>query len=371
MPTALRALAACAILPQLAFVRAGDAVGREGSWWHPTAVRNWCDELLAHPLAASCWCRPNRTDVLATGSRYPRRMERAGQRAGEHPIDRWARDAHGAATFNAQYGQDWWIFSNLIANGLLPWHGGTYVDLAANDAIFRSSTYFLDACLGWKGACVEANPAHYYGIFQQRTCQLVPACASDGQRHVSLALDKRDPTGGSSTLERASHHQHPQRRRGGEQDATWQEVTVACDTLTSMLERLGHRHIDVLSLDVEGHEPAVLAGLNFSRISVSVLLLEPTCSRSPQMRAACHQMRAHGFTQLADQGILDTVWVHQSLTATKPKRAYQKHRCRRLGKGTCRGWNFEPSAVSDYANALGVRPAHMRQNAATESKARS
>ena len=84
MPTALRALAACAILPQLAFVRAGDAVGREGSWWHPTAVRNWCDELLAHPLAASCWCGPNRTDVLATGSRYPKRMEHAGQRAGEH-----------------------------------------------------------------------------------------------------------------------------------------------------------------------------------------------------------------------------------------------------------------------------------------------
>ena len=96
---------------------------------------------------------------------------------------------------------------NLIANGLLPRHGGTYVDLAANDAIFRSSTYFLDACLGWKGVCVEANPAT---ITASSSGERASSCRH--ARAMVMArlarLDKRDPTGGSSRLERGPPRCH-------------------------------------------------------------------------------------------------------------------------------------------------------------------
>ena len=120
-------------------------------WSHGLAVRRWCDELLNGPIERQqiCWCN-------ITSSGYPARM-RAHK---GHPIDTWARDGRGAATFVAQHGQDWWLMANFIRDRFS--RPGTYVDLATNDPIYRSSTFFLDACLGWRGACVEANPAHYY-----------------------------------------------------------------------------------------------------------------------------------------------------------------------------------------------------------------
>ena len=48
-----------------------------------------------------------------------------------------------------------------------------------------------------------------------------------------------------------------------------------------MLERSGLTHVDVLSLDVEGHEMMVLSGLNFSRITIETILLEPPCELKP------------------------------------------------------------------------------------------
>ena len=52
-----------------------------------------------------------------------------------------------------------------------------------------------------------------------------------------------------------------------------------------MLERSGLTHVDVLSLDVEGHEMMVLSGLNFSRITIETILLEPPCELKPRICA--------------------------------------------------------------------------------------
>jgi hypothetical protein len=37
--------------------------------------------------------------------------------------------------------------------------GGTYIDLAAYHPRKHSNTYMLDVCYGWKGICIEADPA--------------------------------------------------------------------------------------------------------------------------------------------------------------------------------------------------------------------
>jgi FkbM family methyltransferase len=292
-------------------------------------VKNWCNTLLTAPLEPACWCAPA-PGVPARQSR------RAKCCVGEHPIRKWGYDAQGNATFNAQYGQDWWLYTNLIENGYLPRSGGTYVDLATNDAIFRSSTYFFDACLGWKGACIEADPRHYYGIFKQRTCTLVPACASDKQQRMNFTVDTNEQSGGSSTL-------GPKRLSGTKQKRLLANANLAkqvhCDTLTSMLEQTSMNHVNLLSLDVEGHEEQVLSGIDFSRISFDVVLIEPTCRKSPQ---SCHILSNAGYTQLRGQNVVDSVWLHSRLAHVKhtAARAFQ---CRNL-KRWCRGWDFNALA---------------------------
>ena len=285
---------------------------------HSSAVQQWCRDLLAAPLQQTCWCAP-----VNRRFGYPAPTARRDCCAGEHPIGKWARDAHGNATFLSQHGQDWWLWTNVLARRL--GRRGTYVDLATNDPIFRSSTFFLDACLAWQGVCIEANPQHYFHIWQQRSCQLVPACASASRRRVSLMTSSREPSGGMARIGKVAAASSPD--------------SVPCDTLTHMLERSGHRHIDVLSLDVETHEAEVLAGLNFSRVSIDLILIEPTCKSVP---SACELLRQAGYQPLRGQSIKDTVWTREPLPGLQRPFECRSHR----EAGHCRGWDYRGAA--DY-----------------------
>ena len=74
------------------------------------------------------------------------------------------------------------VFLGAHAQDLFVWYNharflnrrGFYVDLATNDAIARSNTYFLDRCLGWSGLCIEPNPLHHARIRRERSCELLP-----------------------------------------------------------------------------------------------------------------------------------------------------------------------------------------------------
>jgi len=79
--------------------------------------------------------------------------------------------------FTSQYGQDALVFANFVARRRL--HvPGVYLDLGANDPLRLSNTAFFDLCLGWRGVCVEPNPAYAEAYAQKRTCRLVPHCLS-------------------------------------------------------------------------------------------------------------------------------------------------------------------------------------------------
>ena len=79
--------------------------------------------------------------------------------------------------FTSQYGQDAFVFANFVARRGLH-AAGVYLDLGANDPIRISNTAFFDICLGWRGVCVEPNPAYAEAFAQKRTCRLVPHCLS-------------------------------------------------------------------------------------------------------------------------------------------------------------------------------------------------
>ena len=177
---------------------------------------------------------------------------------------------------------------------------------------------------------MEANPVHHYHIWDQRRCSLVPACASDVRQRLRFSSNSREPSGGSSKVSSSA--------------ATSASLTIPCDTLTHMLQRSGIRHVDVLSLDVEGHENSVLMGLNFSRISFGVILMEPSCHRLPQ---GCAILRQAGYTQIRDASFVDHAWVRNYNPAANGTARY---RCRSHGDaGHCRGWDYR--GAPDYAEA--------------------
>ncbi|KAJ1452604.1 hypothetical protein M885DRAFT_607637 [Pelagophyceae sp. CCMP2097] len=141
----------------------------------------------------------------------------------------------------------------------------------------------IDACLGWKGLCVEPNPQYHAAIRAARTCQLVDACVSDEARQVEFLA-----TGSFG---------HIARRR---------LISMRCTTLRSILER--HRRVTYLSLDVEGHELPALQGADWNRTTIDFITLEN--AKAPHV----DYLRSRGLAPPACIGI-DTLFARTPLLA--------------------------------------------------------
>ena len=171
--------------------------------------------------------------------------------------------------YTSQYGQDRALYEQLFANMSVR---GVYLDVAANHYKRISNTYFFDRCLGWRGLCVEPNPIYHDGLRAHRSCALLPTCASErADAPVTLTLPTNQWLGG---LGGAGGGKLQTYRRAGT-PAVPRNMT--CVRLGDELVRRGLFHVDLFSLDVEGHEGPVLRGIDFCRVTIANVLCEAGC----------------------------------------------------------------------------------------------
>jgi len=127
---------------------------------------------------------------------------------------------------------------------------GFFVDVGSNHFEEISNSIFFEKCLGWEGLCVEPNPQYYEGYRARPRCKLIRNCVSDVERDVFLS----DDTTGSKISDSG--------------------IRVRCKPLEKILEENNVTHVDFLSLDIEGHEPAVLNSFPFDKFSIQLWLME-------------------------------------------------------------------------------------------------
>jgi FkbM family methyltransferase len=155
--------------------------------------------------------------------------------------------------------------------------GGFFVEAGANDGFDQSNTYWLEHFRGWRGVLVEAIPALYREAVIERPAASVFNCALVPFDHDGSPVTMR--YGGLMSIVSGA--------RGSEADdrdyvkpafalgmESEYEVTVPARTLSSILDEVDAPEIDLLSLDVEGFEPSVLAGLDLDRHAPRFLLVE-------------------------------------------------------------------------------------------------
>ena len=210
--------------------------------------------------------------------------------------------------FTSQDGQDkklWQtIFSKLERRG-------TYLDVASNHYKRISNTYFYDVCQSWRGVCVEPNPIYWPDLRTKRTCELIPFCASDNaSREVELDLAPFQWLGGMGGADHGSLMRYYYRNRNlsAPVRSKWPMKRMKCVRLADELARLSISRVDLMSLDVEGGEAAVLRGIDFSRVQIDHILCESHCAEV---------LSPLGYRAMRLRTSADTLWSCNAQCATR------------------------------------------------------
>ena len=244
------------------------------------------------PFEPAGWPRPATRHVSEAAA-----LQRAALDARHLPADApaecaaWLTSQTLLPGFTSQFAQDSTIYYNFLAGRLAEGGTGFFVDVGANAPKVLSNTYFLEKCLGWKGLCIEADPALAAVLRRERACTVVNKCVDVARTEVSYVV-----AGVAGTLGHIATAQ--------EKGAT----TVACAPLASVLGEHGVKHVDFLTIDIEGNEVSALLGYDWEAIPIEMLLIESAWSTE----VLDMMLSDAGMWRVSDLSYLDDLYVRRA-----------------------------------------------------------
>lgn len=174
--------------------------------------------------------------------------------------------------YYSQHGEDY-----LIDQFFDEKNNGFYIDIGAFDGVHLSNTYSFELS-GWTGVCVEPSLEMFKLCNETRANSHCFNCAcSDGTS--SKATFYTEDIGLLSTLESSHEKTSDVERRyksRGLDFEGFRTQEISCYTINEILAKLPGpvEKIDFISIDVEGHEMAVLRGFDLSVYRPMVIVIE-------------------------------------------------------------------------------------------------
>jgi FkbM family methyltransferase len=188
----------------------------------------------------------------------------APKSAGPNPVV----SAAEMQVFRERYGPD--HFSEreeewLIRDFFQDRRDGVFVDVGAHHFKSSSKTYYLESKLGWSGLAIEPQRefAAEYATYRPRT-KFLPFFVSDvSNERAKLYVLKNMRAVASGNADFV--------KQFGAPDEVREVPTI---TLTDLLDAEGIRKIDLLSIDIELHEPMALKGFDIKRFKPALVCIE-------------------------------------------------------------------------------------------------
>lgn len=187
--------------------------------------------------------------------------------------------------YYSQSGEDKYLNDTIFKNK----RKGIYIELGALDGNLYSNTKFFEDTLGWKGILIEPHPNKYKMLEKNRPGNyLVNALVSN----QTIPLDYRyfvdhhaAVSGVNDTL---SQHHFDEYFNKYRNVLSQNIIKIIPLSLTTIIKKSKVPYIDLLSLDVEGHEYEVLLSWDFS-LPIYVILIE-ILGVQPEKDELCRQL---------------------------------------------------------------------------------
>jgi FkbM family methyltransferase len=173
--------------------------------------------------------------------------------------------------YYSQFGQDKWIAERLLP-GL---RDGVFVDIGAYDGVKFSNTLFLETKLGWNGIAIEPVPEVFERLKTNRHCITVNGCVGSppGGRKFGRVRGNLEMLSGL-IAEYDPQHEARISRDLAKEGGSIEVIDVDCFEFNELLDRHGIKHVDYLTVDVEGGEGSIIRSIDFSRFEISVIGIE-------------------------------------------------------------------------------------------------
>jgi FkbM family methyltransferase len=190
--------------------------------------------------------------------------------------------------YYSQCGEDKFLNENFFKNK----RDGVYIELGALDGVLYSNTKFFQDTLNWNGILIEPHPDIFNDLKNNRPNNFLfnnlVSCHNEPLQFRYFVNIHAAVSGVENTL--TKHHMDVY----FESDNEWhkslpqKKITMTPRTLKDIITETNLKHIDFLSLDVEGHEYEVLQSWDFS-IEIDIILIE-MLGVEPEKEELCRQI---------------------------------------------------------------------------------
>lgn len=171
-------------------------------------------------------------------------------------------------TYYSQCGEDEFLNNNFFLNK----KNGVYIELGALDGILYSNTKFFEDTLNWKGILIEPHPYTFEKLIYNRPNNYLYNNLISCQTEDCVFRYFVDNYSGVSGVENTLPTEHFNNFFNSINEPQ-SSLLIKPKTLTEIINTTDIKHIDFLSLDVEGHEYEVLLSWDFS-VPIDVILIE-------------------------------------------------------------------------------------------------
>jgi len=170
---------------------------------------------------------------------------------------------------------------------------GFFVDVGCAWPLRASNTAYLEKHLGWSGIAIDALAEYGPAWEAERPRSRFFAYLVTDRSDVEASFYRSADTGLSSTDEDLAAGEV----FGAVLDT--EEMRVPTITLDDLLDREGVTKVDLLAMDIEGHEPKALAGFDIERFRPDLVVIERPVAPDTKARSEVYRyFEAHGYELL-------------------------------------------------------------------------
>lgn len=174
--------------------------------------------------------------------------------------------------YYSQFEQDEFLEKNAFKG----YKNGFFVDVGAHDGVSLNNTLYYETNNHWSGINIEPIKTVFDKLATARPNCVNLNCAVSNSCGVSEFLLNEGYTEMISGLKDSYQPQHHERLKMENEltNSTTQIINVTTRTLESIFDEYNVKHVNYLTIDVEGGEFEVIKSINFDKVFIDIIGFE-------------------------------------------------------------------------------------------------